>query len=305
MQYLWLLVVTGCFAPIFAQQAASVFRAQTNLALVTFKLKGGPALPNLHAEDIAIREDGIPQRVAFVERANAPGIPSDIVLLFDCGLRTRNAGCLNPRFVSKRLLDQYENTRLSVYGFSESLYRMLKPGRSVEQIESAMDSLQRVPAGRTMKNPIIEAILSAVAVPGSAPHAMVIVTEAMERVCQMPPGNYEETIAIAKKYGIALFPVVMSPLVGPAATAIDRARPKAEMLLRLGPATGGKSFTRVGVFNGELEEILRLLTKQSERKYVAGFYPSTALQPQEHQVEIVLQSGTAGEIEQEQHLSIH
>jgi hypothetical protein len=35
---------------------------------------------------------------------------------------------------------------------------------------------------------------------------MVIVTEAMERVCQMPPGNYEETIAVAKKYGIALFP---------------------------------------------------------------------------------------------------
>jgi hypothetical protein len=93
--------------------------------------------------------------------------------------------------------------------------------------------------------------------------------------------------------------------VGPAVTAVDRARPKAEMLLRLGPATGGKSFTRVGVFNGELEEILRLLTKQSERKYVAGYYPPTTLQPQEHQVEIVLQSKIAAEIEQEQHVTPH
>jgi hypothetical protein len=305
MQYRWPLVLAGCFAPILAQQAVSVFHAQTNLALVTFQLKGGPALPNLHADDISIREDGIPQRIAFVERANSPGVLSDVVLLFDCGLRTRNAGCLNPRFVSKRLLDQYENTRLSVYGFSDSLYRMLKPSRSVEQIEIAMDSLQRVPAGRTMKNPIIEAILSAVTVSGSAPHAMVIVTEGMERVCQMPPGNYEETIAVAKKYGIALFPVVMSPLMGPAATAIDRERPRAEMLLRLGPATGGKSFTRVGVFNGELEEILRLLTKRSELQYVAGYYPSTSPEPQQHQVEIVLHSKIAGEITQGQYMSMH
>jgi hypothetical protein len=157
MRHYWPLVLAGCLAPVLAQQAVSVFHTQTNLALVTFRLKRGQALPNLHAEDISIREDGIPQRVAFVERASAVGVPNDVVLLFDCGLRTRNACCLNPRFISKRLLEQYEHTRLSIYGFSDSLYRMLKPSRRVEQIEIAMDSLQRVPAGRTMKNPLIEA----------------------------------------------------------------------------------------------------------------------------------------------------
>jgi hypothetical protein len=228
-----------------------------------------------------------------------------VVLLFDCGLRTRNAGCLNPGFINKSLLAQYPNARLSIYGFSGNVNLLLKPSRNLEQIEIAINSLLQVPAAKAMSNPIIEAILDAVAVPASAPHALVIVTEATQRLCQMPPVDYDETIEVARKYGIALYPVVMSPLMGQPATKSHVLRPPATPLLKLGPATGGKSFTRVGVFDGELAEILKTVTSHLKSEYVAGYYASPEKTPKVHETEVVMRSQIAVEIESRRSATVH
>src|SRR5438270_10784046 len=83
---------------LYAQTPAT-FRVDTKLALVRFQVspKRGEFVTDLRAEDIEIREDGVPQEIALFEggRFYPRRTPVEVALLFDCSLSVQEAGKLN------------------------------------------------------------------------------------------------------------------------------------------------------------------------------------------------------------------
>jgi Ca-activated chloride channel family protein len=66
------LVATA--TPVLTQSAAPVFRAGTNVVLlqVTVTGRGGRAIDDLSAEDFTVLEDGVPQQISMVSKAEEP-----------------------------------------------------------------------------------------------------------------------------------------------------------------------------------------------------------------------------------------
>ena len=66
------LVATA--TPVMTQSATPVFRAGTNVVLlqVTVTGRGGRAIDDLTAEDFTVLEDGVPQQISMVSKAEEP-----------------------------------------------------------------------------------------------------------------------------------------------------------------------------------------------------------------------------------------
>ena len=109
-------------------QAPATFRVDTRLALVRFQVSPtrGQFITDLRAEDIEIREDGVPQEIALFEggRFYPRRLPVEIALLFDCSRSVQEAGKLNPHVIPRGLLDEYDNASLAIYAFSDKLVRL-------------------------------------------------------------------------------------------------------------------------------------------------------------------------------------
>src|SRR5258706_10487098 len=67
------------------------FHVQSDLALITFSVAGKHKLGrDLRADDILVLEDGVQQKIAFLENARTTrNTPIDVYLLFDCGPQMR------------------------------------------------------------------------------------------------------------------------------------------------------------------------------------------------------------------------
>jgi hypothetical protein len=114
---------------------AALFRTETNLALVSFQvISGGNAfISDLSADEIELREDGIPQKIAMFEGGRFyPHLSSvEIHLLFDCSGSVQKANALDPHVFSANLLNEFPNVSVAVWGFSErTLVNLTAPTRT-------------------------------------------------------------------------------------------------------------------------------------------------------------------------------
>lgn len=70
------------------ESAGATFRVNSELALVAFRITPNRQMPisDLRPDDIEIREDGVPQKIAVFEggRLNPRTVPVEMTLLFDC-----------------------------------------------------------------------------------------------------------------------------------------------------------------------------------------------------------------------------
>jgi hypothetical protein len=242
--------------------------------------------PELGAEDIEILDNGVPQRVAVLERTGAEGarLLTDVILLFDYGKDFRYY--MNPRVVNLHVFDELENVRFSIYGFSDSAYRLVQPTRDMAQLTAAMANLSRIPfVAGIAPDAIVQTIQDAVKIPGSRPR-MLVVFSGFTVDCQMPhkgpQHGYEEVNELAKDYEIALFPVVVQP----------RRSLNLSYFVGIGGATGGKEFPVYAVTEGILQEVLKYFRTQSRSEYLAGFYPGAFSNTggELHKIEVRLKS---------------
>ena len=109
------------------------FSSDTSLALVRFQFhqNKGDLLRNLIPEDIEIREDGVRRKVALFEgpQSSEHTVPVEISLLFDCSASVDRVAVTNANLFRETLLDRYPNVSIAVYGFSDSLVRLVRPTR--------------------------------------------------------------------------------------------------------------------------------------------------------------------------------
>src|SRR5689334_25364571 len=131
-------------------QAPATFRVDTKLALVRFQVRPerGKFLTDLRAEDIEIREDGVPQEIALFEggRFYPRRLPVEIALLFDCSRSVQEAGKLNTNVFPRGILDEYENASLAIYAFSDKLVRLADTTLTMAELNKALEVVGKFPA---------------------------------------------------------------------------------------------------------------------------------------------------------------
>jgi hypothetical protein len=295
--------------------ARPTFLTQTKLVTVTFTFRPSARQKRLltrnglelASDDIEILDNGVPRRVAVLERtaSSEATLPTDVVVLFDYTKRFRQY--IDRRVINLHFLDELESVRLAIYGFSDHTYRLIRPSRDPVRLTAAMATLSRIPiALHTDENPILQTLQDAITTPGSRPRMMIIFSGAVERPCQLPRNEYDRAIDLAKEYDIALFPVAVEPQTPPVQSPsvpgqrgawdpvprLPRALNFAPVapFLSIGPATGGKGFARYAMPKTVLEEVLKYVRSQARSELVAGFYldGSSGSDKAPHRIEVRL-----------------
>jgi hypothetical protein len=277
--------------------AQPIFFSQTKLVTLAFTFRPSKEhkhlksrnAPELGVEDIEILDNGVSQRVAVLERTGKEGTrpPTDVILLFDAGRDFRPY--INPRVVNFHVFEELENVRFSIYGFSDSAYRLSGPTADMAQLTAAMANLSRLPfVPSIVRDAIVQTIQDAVTISGSRPRMLVVFSNFTTN-CQMPPAkpsqhSWDEVEGLARYYDIALFPVVVSPR-------------RLLAFSGLGEATGGKTLPGYAVEDSILQEVLKYFRTQKRSEYLAGFYPGAALGTDGELHKIVVRlKGNLGEI---------
>ncbi len=283
--------------------AGAKFRADTDLALVRFQFvpRNNQPATDLRPDDIQIKEDGVPRKIAVFEggRFYPRRVPLEITLLFDCSGSVQAAGALEPHVFETTLLNEYEHVTIAVYAFSDSLVRIATPTRYGPALERAMNTVARVEAGNTpLFAYIAETARQAAANGGAAVRMMVIFSDGQADYDDLE--RYEDAVAAALKFGIALYPVSLRPPGANLAEAQGGIPPyiweSMDKYRNLAKRTGGVSFAAPAT-RDLLPAILSAIAQHIRYDYVAGFYPSApGATPKRHSVEVSLRAGNKGQI---------
>jgi len=293
------------------------FRAETNLALIRFQAvpKKGEFLTDLRPEDIVVKEDGVPRKIAVFEggRFYPRTVPVEITLLFDCSGSMAVGGLINPHVFGPSLLDEFENVRLAVYGFSDGLSRLTTPTRDPEKLQAASTGILLVPHGGTPLFRSIGAVIrEAAATPTTSAIRMVVIFSDGEAYPPEDMELFEKTVHSAQELGVALYPAtleaesVRSTLVatvpvpawfeGVVASAALNAATSRGRFAELGKLTGGQAFDDTASAE-VLPRILRALGQQIRFEYVVGYYhPAGSGSGKRHQAEVTWGPAARGEI---------
>ena len=278
-------------------QAPATFRVDSRLALVRFQVspKRGEFVTDLRAEDIEIREDGMPQPVALFEGGQfyPRRLPVEIALLFDCSLSVREAGRLNPNIFERGLLDEYENASLAIYAFSDKLVRLTPVTRSAQELNAALETVGKFPAGKT---PLFEYITATVREMSTgeraAPRILVVFSDGQPT----RPGDElldAEAACAAKDLDVAIYPVLLSR---PGASAVmERQIVGVQKFMDLAKATGGEAMVTLAN-EAVLPKVLQSVAARVRFEYVVGYYPPAGVMRKQHDVQVVWHGKPRGEI---------
>jgi VWFA-related protein len=279
-------------------QAGATFRTDTELALVRFQFvpQGKQLATDLRPEDIEIKEDRVPQKIAVFEggRFYPHRVPLEITLLFDCSGSVQGSGALQPHVFETTLLNEYENVTIAVYAFSDNLARIISPSRYGPALEQAMNAVSAIPPGGTpLFAAIAETARQAAANGGAAGRMMVIFSDGQADWDDV--SGYQAAVETAERLGISLYPVLLPSGEAPAYFR-DRVSESMENFRELASRTGGESFS-VPNTKDVMPAILSAIAQHIRYDYVAGFYPSApGAARKRHTVEVSLRAGNKGQI---------
>ncbi len=271
------------------------FRTETNLAVVRFQVRAAKGEPSrtLTAQDIEIRLDGVPQKIALFEGGTtAPrSTPVEISLLLDCSASVDRVAVFNAKVFRDGILDEFPNVSLSIYGFSDNLVRFATPTRDPAVLKKAMDLVASIPQRETPLFGSIADTIRDAAGAGSHVIRMLVIFSDGESESPGDESRAAEAERAAKETGTTVYPVMLNKAGGNSIGAADSIHD----FLSLAGATGGKEFK--GFMGTDvLPKILSALAGEIRSDYVAGFYLPAAEAKKRHQVEVVLRSKAQGRL---------
>jgi VWFA-related protein len=291
------VLVCEALARALHGQTPTTFHVDTKLALVRFQVspKHGEFVADLRAEDIEIREDGVPQEIALFEggRFYPKQIPVEIALLFDCSLSVQQAGKLNANVFRRELLDEYDNASLAIYAFSDKLVRLTGATRTAADLSAALETVSKFPAGKTPLFEYITATMREMTASGREALRILVVFSDGESTRPGDEWLDRDAVAAAKDLGVAIHPVLLSR-PGVAAT-MERQIVSVQKFLDLAKATGGE--TTITLDNDEvLPRVLRAVAARVKFEYVVGYRPAPGTMWRQHEVQVVWRTKPRGEI---------
>lgn len=295
------------------------FRAESNLALVRFQVvaKKNDFVTDLRADEIELREDGIPQKIALFQggRLNPRTSPIDIHLVFDCSGSIQKAQLLNPHVFSANLLDEFENVRIAIWGFSgKTLVYVTAPTRDANRLNGAMEALHEVPAGSSPIYRSLVAVAGQLSKAGGDAVRMVVAIS--DGLSYADAATKDDVVRAAERAGIELFPALVNAQLSDLDTlphnhpefafdleilaaedAARRMRMQKSTFVSLAESTGGRAFEFAGETPEDLlDRILKQMAAEIRYDYTAGYSPASTGSGKPRRVQVVLKDKNRGQI---------
>ena len=303
---------------------AATTAPNTNLALLRFQVapqKGQP-VNDLRPEDIEIRVDGVPQKVAFFQggKLYPRTIPIELAVLFDCTSTALSVGTLSPRLFHEGILDEFPNASIAVYGFNNGLSRFAALTRDQGELNKALNAPMFVhPLSTFLLDHISRVALDAASTAGPAVRILAVFSDGRSDVgstsATAEQERYQRAVGIAQENGITAYPVLLiaplavqtitTPPSPPRTSTVEGPQfspPDTTPALRavgnftnLGAATGGKRF-EVLTGGNMLPNILKWIAEQIRDDYVAGFQAPTSAEKRRRKAEVLMRNKNRGRI---------
>jgi VWFA-related protein len=308
------LALGGCLAVVSAQNPippadqTPIFRATTALTLVRFQvIRSGQYIGGISSADVRVLDNGVERPVEFFEGGcgAARTLQIEIAILFDLSGSVMDRRLIDWPAYRDTFLTALASARLSVYGFSSTLYRFCNPTRDQEQLRDALGRVQRstetsavgavaIPLTLPPKQSahpvwmswIYESTLAAAkdATERDATRVVVVVSDGQSSTTTSVETVADEIQAL----GVSVFPIIL----GSDGSDLDRRE-----FARLGELTGGRSFQPLAIDTGMVRRILAVVAETIRCEYVVGVTPRpTTDAPVRHAIEVRLRSTALGEL---------
>jgi hypothetical protein len=327
--------------PSPAQAAANggsrqVVRTDTNLVLVQFGMtpKKGQA-SDLRPEDIELREDGSPRKIAVLQGGQLnPPVPVEVNLLF-ADLRPSSMPAVGPAWLRSQpidlgTIDDRGRVSVAIWAIGQEPIQLTPPTRDKAKLDKAMDGLVQVwstttGAHRTSVFRAIATLASQGArVRTNTVRMLVAVAHNIDPFYDKE--GIQESVRAAQDGGIAIFPVLVRAagdtfrgLNASADTADSRPDQKGrpsygappprdsidnssypeliDPFLSLAKKTNGQSL-RVDFLTSDVPfgQIFQWLGDQIKSEYLVGFYADSSDKSRPHKVQVTLKDSSRGRI---------
>jgi hypothetical protein len=199
--------------------------------------------------------------------------------------------------IKSGLLDELEEVRIAVYGFSNNTYRLLAPGRNAGELQKALQRMNEIPSQNT---PLEQASLTAIGDSArfnrGGSRILVIFSDGIAEE------QYPSLITVARSESVPVYPVVLKPLFPtsrhiPAKTSALLNR-QIGAFAALGGETGGEAFTQLKNGGSVLPDLLKRIVEHGRSEYLVGCYATPSDPPRPHHFEVRLRSKEIGVVYQ-------
>ncbi len=219
-----------------AEDTGLIITTESNLVVVPLHVyRGKKSVNGLGGEAFELFEDGVPQRIAFVEGPPAEGaaveqrsVPTEIIFLIDFSYSVMTPGLLDFHTVRSAMLEGLrEDVQISVYGFANNLKIFTGPTRDLAKLQRALEqSFESEAGGSKVYEAIMQTARHASSRGGNVSRMMVVFSDGLSTTDLDP----ELVSRSANAFGIPLYPVVLGH---------ERIKKRAQGLVGGGAAYGG------------------------------------------------------------------
>ena len=317
-------VVFGQASEGVVEEPGLVIKTESNLVLVPLHVyRKKSSVGGLGADAFELREDGVVQKVAFVEGPAGPEdrnasrtVPTEIILLIDVSHSVMRRGLLDIRTIRSSMLEGLrEDVSISVYGFARTLKRFVGPTRDIAKLQRALELLYASEGGGSrVYEAIMQTARDAANRGGNVSRMMMVFSDGFSTTGL----STDLVVRSANAFGIPIYPVVLghdriverANKGGPPQPKRRRPNAGSQRQSRardqesrqgdfadIGPRTGGRSYDPKVINNMVIGEILTSLATLAQTEYVVGYYPSSVDQPlTAHGVEVHLTNKEVGKL---------
>jgi VWFA-related protein len=320
---------TGQLAPASAGQPIPVFRAESNLVTVHFQYTPKKGLADLSAENVELREDGVPQKLAILQggQTNPQTAPLEVNLLF-AYLRASPEQIIPPWLRQAKFelaaLDDRQRVSVAIWTVGNGLRRLCGPTRDAAQLNRGLDGIANVWATSPDNDTtLLESIGALVpqAAKGRTGVNRIVVVLTREEIDHQYGGP--EVVSAAQENGISIFPITVgltaggtsdSPYSADTSPSVSTATRYSELystpakrrespiivnggLSWLAKATNGQRWDLNSTNPKVLwEKLFQQVGERIRNDYVIGYYPAETGQSKLRKVQLSLKNGASGQI---------
>jgi len=306
------------------EESDFVITTESNLVVVPLHVYDRKKSVNgLGKEAFELREDGVPQEIAFVEgppiagaEASSRTVPTEIIFLIDFSYSVMRPGLLDFTTVRSTMLERLrDDVMISVYGFASKLKRFTGPTRDLDKLQWALDqAYESETGGSRVYEAIMQTARDASMRGGSVSRMMVVFSDGLSTTKLSP----EMAVQAARAFGIPLYPVILGhdrvlrrsrvrvPALGPSrnprggrggGSGATEQENRMRIFSEMGRKTGGRSYDLEVLNNKVIRRILGSLSQLAETEYVLGYYPRAVDEElTAHEVRVNLASDEIGKL---------
>lgn len=262
-----------------AQQPAP-FKSGASLVALNVTVTDGSkrAVGGLHADDFAVYEDGVQQRVQFFE---ASGVPIDLILLIDASSSMRDKMTVVHEAALGFLKTLRDGDRGAIVSFSDTV-NVSQPLTTDRAALTAAVRGTRADGATALHNALYISLkeFGRLAQPGSPGsdvrrQAIAVLSDGEDTSSLV---SFDDVLALARRSGVGIYPIRLQSQFASLRTNLDENRKyfseSAYSMKTLAQETGGQAYFPAMI--GELRNVYAVIAQELSTQYSIGYTPTNS-----------------------------